>query len=252
MTYKFDSPAYAGYPPIEAAPLAAPATGALHAATPGFLVTAEDPVWGPGEFVFGRANGSIRQYGLCVCTPVWDSTNRTYTYNFTECPNTTLLARPVYVAQSAGAMTAGQYGWFQCSGITPINGTASVAADTAFGITAAGQVGANAAGKEICNARIVTAATQTVVKTAVAGNSGDTIIRVDNTDGWIVGGYLSGTGVGASAVISAVDPAGKYVIASVANSAALAGNSITVTYNNATIFYNVAHLQRAFAQTAIT
>ena len=254
MTYKFDT-RYIGYPPIEAAPIAAPASLAalaLVGISPGFLAVAEDPVWGPGEFIFARANGAIRQYGLCVATPVWDSTNRTHTMNMTEVPNTANLGRSVYVAQSAGAMSAGQYGWFMQSGITPINGTASVAADTTYGITAAGQVGANSAGKQILNSRVVTAATQTVAKTALRGVSGSTIIEVQNTEGWFVGGFLSGTGVGASAVISAIDPMGRFIIASVANSAAVDGQTVTVTYNNATIFYNVAHLNRAFAQGAIT
>ena len=248
MTYKFDDQVI-GYPPIESAPLTL-ATGAFPPITPGFIATAEDRVYGPGEFIYGRANGVIPQFGLCVLTPVWDSTNKTYTINFTACPNTANLGRPVYVAQASGAMAAGQYGWFLDTGITPVNGTASVAADTTVGITAAGQIGANTAGKQLVNARNVSPATQTVVK-AGTGASGDTVIYVPDTDGWFVGGYLSGTNVGALAVISSVDPMGKYVVASVANSGVVASN-VTVTYNNATVFYNVVAFDRGFAQGAIT
>lgn len=247
MTYKLDSQ-FIGYPQIEQI-VAAPATLAALPISSGYLVRAEDKVWGPGLFIFARANGTIPAFGLCVLTPVWDATNLTYTMNMTACPNTANLGRAVYVNQNGG-MSAGQYGWFMIAGITPINGTASVAADTTFGITAAGQVGANTAGKQILGARVVTAATQTVVKVAT-GNIADTKINVPNTDGWFPGGYLSGTGVGAAAIISSIDPMGKYVIASVANSAAIAGN-VTVTYNNATIFYNVAVLDTSFAQGAIT
>jgi hypothetical protein len=137
------------------------------------------------------------------------------------------------------------------SGLTPVNGTASVAADTSFGITAAGQIGAVAAGKQILNARIVTAATQTVTATAIEGVSGSSLIRLSNVDGFFVGCYLSGTGVGASAICQAVDQNAKTITASVANSATVTG-TVTGTYNNATIFYNVAKLNRPFAQGAIT
>lgn len=219
---------------------------------PGTVFQIADKVWGPGEVIYARAGGSIRTYGLCVLTPVWDATNLTYTWNATEVPNTANLGRMLAVNQ-VGALTSGQYGWFMVSGITPINGSASVAADTTFGITAAGQVGANSAGKQVLNSRVVTASTQTVAKTG-SGASGDTKIYVSNLDGWFIGGYLSGTGVGASAIITAMNPIGANgpeVTASVASSAAIAG-TVTVTYNNATIFYNVAHINRPFAQGAIT
>lgn len=251
MTYKLESPQQAGYPPIEVM-VSAPSSLLNLPIDAGQLIQAEDKVWGTGEFVFARANGSIRQYGLCVLTPVWDSTNLTYTWNATEVPNTANLGRTLCVAQGAGAMSSGQYGWFMISGITPVNCSASVTADSTFGIAAAGQGGANSAGKQILNARVVTAATQAPTRVAVSGESGDTRINFTNTDGFIVGGYLSGTGVGASAVVTFIDPLGKYILASVANSASVAGQTVTCTYNNATVFYNVAHLNRPFAQGAIT
>lgn len=245
MSYKLDDQVI-GYPPIESVPIAAPATGAYPLMTPGSLVLAEDRVWGPGEFIFARANGAIRQFGLCVATPVWDATNLTFTWNMTEVPNTANLGRSVFVAQTTGALASGQFGWFLASGITPVNGTASVAADTAFGITAAGQVGAIGNGKQVANARVLTAATGTVVK-AGTGLSGDTRINVKDTSGWFPGAALTGTNVGASALIASVDPLGKFVIATVANSADVASN-VTATYNDGTIYFNVVQLNRAFAQ----
>jgi hypothetical protein len=76
-------------------------------------------------------------------------------------------------------------------------------------------------------------------------------IPVANVDGWFVGGYLSGTGVGAAAIVQAIDRVGNVLTASVANTAAVTGN-VTQTNNNATIFYNVVQLNRAFAQGQIT
>ncbi len=253
MTYKFDAPQMAGFPSIEQI-VPAPVRLNQLPLTPGFIATAEDPVWGPGEFIFARANGAIRQYGLCVLTPVWDATNQVFRMDMTEVPNTANLGRPVYVAQAYGAMAAGQYGWFLNSGITPINGTATVAADTAFGVVAAGQVGAISAGKQVCNARIVTPATQTVAKNVVpgmGGQIGDTVVPLNNTQGLFVGGYVAGTGIPAGAFITNIDPLGTFIVISAALTAVATG-TVTQTANNATIFYNIAHLDRAFAQGQIT
>lgn len=244
---------FPGYPPIGPIVPAANAAAQMAAGNvprPATIYHAWDQVYGGGEVVWARANGAIRQFGLCVLTPAWDGTSRSFLQNMTEAPNTANLGRPLYVALSTGAMASGDYGWFLRSGVTPINGTASVAADTALGITGAGQVGANSAGKQLLNARTVLAATATVVK-AATGKSGDNIINVPNTDGWFVGGYLSGTGVGASTVITNMDPQGRWVRVSVVNSADIAGN-VTQTNNNSTIFYNTVAIDRPIAQGAIT
>lgn len=215
----------------------------------GEIVTAYDSWWGGGEFVYARANGTIRHKGLCVLTPAFDTTSQSWRHEATEVPNTALLGRMLCVA--AVAMVAGDYGWFQVSGITPVDCQASVAADSAWGIAAAGQGGANSAGKQVLNSRILAAGSTTVAKANGTGLSGATVIQVPNTDGWFPGVFLSGTGIGAASRVHSIAPDGRTVTVSVANSAAVSG-TITATYNNATIFYNVAHLNRSFAQGAIT
>jgi hypothetical protein len=244
--YKAISP-IPGIPPIEFA-VAVPATLPLLGVVPGMILTAYDPVWGPGELIFARASTAIPVYQLCTLLPVWNSTLETYTMNATPIANTANLGSNVAVAQVA--LTTGQYGWFLMTGNTPVSGTATVAAGTKVGITAAGQVGANTAGKEILNAVSVTGAANTVVKVG-RGVSGSDIIFVPETDGFFVGGYMSGTGVGSSAIILALDPLGSFIQVSVVNSAAIAGN-VTQTANNGTIFYNICRLNRSFAQGAIT
>jgi len=67
---------------------------------PGLMARATDPVWGPGDFIFARAGGAIRLFGLCVLTPVYDGTGFTFTQNMTEVPNTANLGRSLYVYQS--------------------------------------------------------------------------------------------------------------------------------------------------------
>lgn len=240
MTYRFDSP-FIGYPPIEAV-VPVPANLLALPISPGFIARAEDPVWGPGEFIFGRVSAAIRLYGGCMALPVWDATNKLYTYNFLEWTATANAGRPYYIYQGNVAGTTGQYAWFQMAGRSPLNSTASVAAGVAVGHNAAGQGTADAATFGIEGAICVTPATQTVVS-AGRGASGDFIIYLDSTAGFFVGGYVSGTGVGAAAIINAVNPLGKYIGVTVANSAAISGN-VTVTYNNATIFYNVLEMNR--------
>lgn len=214
---------------------------------PGLIVDAVDPYWGGAEFIYCKAGGSIRQYGLVVITPSFASGQVVYTV--TEVPNTTLLGRALGVAMVPAS--SGQFIWVQISGVVPVNCNASVAADTTFAIAAAGQGGALAISKQIVNARVAVAATQTVAKTGCTANSGSTRLLVPNADGWFAGAYLSGTGIAAATTVSDIDPSGTIVTLSAATTAAVTG-TVTATYNNATVFYNIAHINRPFAQGAIT
>lgn len=214
----------------------------------GQLVTANDNWWGTGEFIYVRASANIRGFGLCVITPVFDSTIGGWRYDASEVPNTANLGRMLGVC--IAPLASGQYGWVCVSGLVPVNCSASVAADTTFGIAAAGQGGANSAGKQVLNGRVMAPATTTVVKVGYA-DSGKNQLTVNNSDGWFVGAYLSGTGIAAATTVSAIDPSGRFVTLS-ANTTAQVNGNVTATYNNATIFYNVAHLNRPFAQGAIT
>lgn len=258
MTYRFDD-GQTGYNPIEGVVPVPTTTPPNPFFSPGFIAVAEDPIWGPGEFVFGRVGGNLRPYALCSLLEVWDAANKVFTYNFTECAATTLLGRALYVFQgnqggvtgATVAASAGQYGWFMMTGRTPVNGTSTIAADVTSG-HGAGQLIANSAGIQVVNARVITPATQTVTALqAGLGAIGDTQIQLSNVAGFFPGVYVSGTGVGAAAIVTAVDQISKIIQVSVVNSAQVAG-TITATYNNATIFYNVLSMNRAFAQGAIT
>lgn len=213
----------------------------------GLIITAIDPYWGPGEFMYVKANGAIRQCGIVVLTPPVAASG--YIYNATEVPNTANLGRTLAVALSD--MASGEFGWVCVGGVVPVNCNASVAADTTFGIAAAGQGGANSAGKQILNARVMAPATTTVVKTGCKGVNGQNTVDIPNGEGWFRGVYISGTGIAAGATVTSISPDGRTATLSANNTAAVTG-SLTATYNNATIFYNVAHLNRPFAQGAIT
>jgi len=247
--FLFDNPQYAGYPPIENV-VPVPATLRDIPISPGFIATAQDPVWGPGEFIFARAGGAIRLRGGCVLLPVWDATNKVFTYNMTEWPATAGIGRPLYVYVGNTALTTGQYGWFQMSGRSPVQGNAAGAAGNLVGHAATGIADVDntlAAGAQILNAIVITPASQTVTAQAVSGVSGDTRIFLSNTMGFFPGVYVSGTGVGAAAICSFVDPLGRYIDVTVANSAAVSG-TITATYNNGAIFYPVIEFNRMGAQ----
>lgn len=232
-----------GQPAI--APFGLPDTVAR--ATSGNVVTGADPYWGGGEFIYARANGSIRQFGICVMSPVVVA--GAYRYEATEVPNTANLGRSICIAMTV--MTVGQFGWFMMKGVTPVNCQAAVAADTSFGIAAAGQGGAVTAGKQVLGGRIVVASTQTVAKVGCAANSGSLQLAIPSSDGWFTGIYLSGTGIAANTTVVDITPDGKIATLSLATTAAV-NSTITGTYNNATVFYNVAHINRPIAQGAIT
>jgi len=224
-----------------------PDTTARH--TPGQILNAVDSYWGGAEFIYGKATASIRQFGLCALKPVFDSTTGAMKFEATEMANTANLGFTAVVAMTA--MTVGQFGWFCMSGLVPINSNASVAADAAIGVAAAGQAGANSAGKQLLGARVCIAATQTVAKTGCIARSGSNQLTIPSGDGWFIGAYLSGTGIAAATTVTSISPDGRTVTLSANTTAAVTG-TVTATYNNATIFYNVVHLNRPLMQGAIT
>jgi hypothetical protein len=205
-----------------------------------------DPYWGGCQAIYVKANGTIRMGGLCVVTPAVSGGQ--VQYLATEVPNTANLARSAYVAMTP--MTTGQFGWLACSGVVPVNSSAAVAADTSFGIAAAGQAGAVAAGKQVLGGRVVIASSATVAKQGVAAN-GSNRLQITGDAGWFIGAFLSGTGIAAGTTITDIDPSGTQVTLS-ANTTAQVNGTVTATYNNGTIFYNVAHINDAMYQGAIT
>lgn len=223
------------------------ATGYVPAISLGTIMTTLDPYWGGGEVIRLRvpANTTAIPTGGAA---VW---NTGFTYAIL--PNTTLLGQSVAFAVNAVPLNAGfdQYAWFYIGGTVPAFSNATVAANVATGIAAAGQLGANAASKQILNARVVVPATTTVAKANTNVQAGSTLLRVQNADGWFVGVYLSGTGIPAATTVTAIDSSGTLVTMN--NAATITGPAtVTATYNNATIFWNVVQVNRPMAQGPIT
>lgn len=213
----------------------------------GATVSADDPYWGGGEYVYGKANATLNQGQVCV----WDSA-----YKFTSLANTANQGRSI--AFAIYPMTSGQYGWFKISGRCVANCTASVAAGTTVGITAAGQLGANSAGKQILSAVSDQAATATITKANSVTTNGSNLLRVSDSDGLFVGLPISGTGIPASTYIGAISSDGRTItmttsdLSTASNATATGSITVTGTMNDGTTYYNVVQCDRPFAQGAIT
>lgn len=215
----------------------------------GQIIPAVDPYWGGAEFEYVYVNDTLVTGSLVSIVSTFDATNLRWRREAKLAASTALKGSSLGVAMAPAVAT--NYAWIQVSGLGPIASNASVAADTAFAVAAAGQGGALAAGKQVCNARVAVAATATVVKVATGGITGGSTLNVNNSDGWFVGLILTGTGMGASTKITAISQDGKTVTVSVVHTAAPSGN-ITATYNDGTIFFNVCEFNRPFQQGAIT
>lgn len=204
----------------------------------GTIIQGVDPFFGFGEFVYGKAGGS----GIGVGRVSYFAAE---TYVASDIPNTANLGRALMT--SVAAMAANTFGWFRTRGMGPWSCTASVAAGTSFGITGAGQVGANSAGKQILNAQIVQPSTYAPTKAGCNTVNGSTRVSVPNIDGLFVGLTVSGTGIPGSTTITAIDSSQNFLTL---NNAATATGSVTLTFTWTTFLLVMTN--GAFAQGAIT
>ncbi len=210
----------------------------------GITVMAVDPFWGTGEFLYIKSNDTILKGSLVM----WDES-----YNGALLPNTTLQGFPFGVAMAP--MASGTYGWIQISGRAVYKTNATVAADAAIGITAAGVAGTLAASKQLVNVRNRISATGTKTFTASTQSGTGVLYCPNGYDGAFLGMALSGTGIPASTVVAGLDPDGKRILTGSAigtfgdkNSTATGTITLTGTYTG----YGSGVIKRPFAQGAIT
>lgn len=212
----------------------------------GMKIDAVDPYWGYGEFVYGKAAAALNFGNLVVAQPTLGT--------FDKVPNTALLGQAVLVATNEFAINT--YGWFQKAGVAIVKSTATVAAAAAVGLTGAGTIGANTAGKQINGYTQLISQTGTKALTNVQTlNGSGVLVCPGGYDGWFLGAALSGTGIPASTVVARLDPDGKTVYTGSAigtvgdkNSTATGAVTVTATYTG----YSVGHIESPFAQGAIT
>jgi|KBSMisStandDraft_5_1062788.scaffolds.fasta_scaffold12093_6 hypothetical protein len=210
----------------------------------GTKVVAVDPYWGLGTFMYIKSADAILKGSLVM----WDET-----FNGALLPNTANQGFPLAVAMAP--MASGVYGWVQLEGRAVYKTNATVAADTAIGITAAGIAGTLAAGKQLVGVRNRVAATGTTTVTALTQNGTNVLYCAKGYDGFFLGMALSGTGIPASTVVAGLDPDGRRIYTGSAigtfgdkNSTATGSITLTGTYTG----YGSGVINYPYAQGAIT
>lgn len=210
----------------------------------GLTLMAVDPFWGTGEFMYFKSNDAILKGSLSM----WDEV-----YQGTLLPSTALQGFSFGVAMTPVASAS--FGWMQLSGRCVYKTNATVAADVAIAVAAAGIAGTLVAGKQLLNTRNRIAATGTKTFTVNTQSGTGVLVAIAGYDGAFLGMALSGTGIPASTVVAALDPDGRRIYTGSAigtlgdkNSTATGQITLTGTYTG----FGGAIINRPFAQGAIT
>ncbi len=188
----------------------------------GMTVTAVDPFWGAGKFMYVKSAAAILKGSVCM----WDES-----YNAELLPSAVTQGFSFGIAMAP--IPSGSYGWVQTEGRAVYKTNATVAADGVLAIAAAGILGATATGKQVLGIRNRVAATGT--KTVTANTvTGTGVLYTQGYDGFFIGMALSGTGIPASTVVAALDPDGKRIytgsaIGTTGDKNSTASGSITLT-----------------------
>jgi hypothetical protein len=192
----------------------------------GTQVTAVDPFWGAGKFMYIKSADAILKGSLVA----WDEV-----YQGVLLPSAVTQGFPWGVAMAP--MASGVYGWIQLEGRAVYKTNATVAADGVVAVAAAGILGATATGKQLIGVRNRIAATGTKTFTANTQAGNNKLFCPNGYDGAFLGMALSGTGVPASTVVAALDPDGKTILTGSAigtagdkNSTATGQITLTGTY----------------------
>lgn len=197
-----------------------PDTTARHAL--GTTVTAVDPFWGAGKFIYVKSADAILKGSLVMMDEA---------FNGALLPSTAGQGFPFGVAMAP--MASGTFGWLQVEGRAVYKTNATVAADTAVAVAAAGIAGTLANGKQLLGVRNRIAATGTKTFTALTYNGLGYVDVNGGYDGAFLGMALSGTGIPSSTVVAGLDPNGKrvYLGSAIAtfDKTATASGSITLT-----------------------
>lgn len=167
----------------------------------GVRVTAVNPYWGAGTFMYIKSNDAILK-GSAVA---WDES-----YQGVLLPSAVTQGFPFGISMAPAA--SGTYCWIQLEGRAVIKTNATVAADGVLAVAAAGILGATATGKQVLNIRNRVSATGTITATGSTYNNSNKVYFAKGYDGFFLGMTLTGTGINASAtVVAALDPDGKTV-----------------------------------------
>lgn len=162
--------------------------------------------------------------------------------------------KPVFAALTHFAVgsTTPQYGWVLRRGVAPVRYGVAATAGRVFASTAGLATPTAAAGAQILNAQCLIAAAATFTRTGKT-QAGTSRVEFSNVAGMYVGQAISGSGIPASSVISALDAGGRGVIIGSAVGTpvnATASGSVTVTMTNTG--FGIVQLDYPFYQGQIT
>ena len=190
----------------------------------GLQITAVDPFWGAGKFMYVKSNDAILKGSVVM----WDEV-----YQGVLLPSAVTQGFPFGVAMAP--MASGTFGWIQLEGRAVYKTNATVAADGVLAIAAAGILGATATGKQVIGIRNRKAATGTESILNVSTTNGSGILyAIGGYDGLFLGAALSGTGIAGSSIVVKLGSDGKTIysgttIGGAADKLATATGTITLT-----------------------
>lgn len=207
----------------------------------GLKVDAVDPYWGWGEFVYIKSNDAILKGSLVAV-------GTAPTYLGTLLPSTAGQGFPFGVAMAP--MASGTYGWIQTAGMAVYKTNATVAADTAVAVAAAGIAGTLANGKQLVGVRNVKAATATVTNATTITTLNSSVLDTGGYDGFFLGLTLTGTGIPASTIVAKLDPDGRriYMGSAIGTIDKLATASGTITLTGTYTGFGAGIINNPFAQ----
>lgn len=213
----------------------------------GLKVVGVDPFFGLAEFVYVQfpASAAITMGQLLYMSGI-GATEHSVAVATNAANTGRMVAVAMYPVASVAAI---QYGWVMIEGNAVIKAAASVAAGAAVGIdaTTGGSVAANSAGRQLLPCVSIAPSTQTVVKANGQTQSGSPIVTVSDTNGWVVGLTVSGTGIPGSTTILSLDPDNRR--ATLSNNATATGSAtLTATFTG----FIVAQIAKSLVQGAIT
>jgi hypothetical protein len=175
-----------------------------------------DPIWGFGEFIYGKATAA-HGVGRCVTLDQLFAT--------TDIANAAGTNRPFYVA--CANMAIGSYGWYAQAGNRPVQVNATVAANAVVGVAAAGILGAGTTTKYAKNIQVQQSQTYAPTVANCFVTAGSKVIQLLPGTPMFVGLLVSGVGIPGGSSVAAVDPGGQQITL---NNAATASGTVTLTF----------------------
>lgn len=180
----------------------------VEASSSDYDTTANVANWGMAELVYVR-NASVAILPGTIC--VIDK-------NFSVVASAAAASeantgKPLFIAVTnfAAGSTTTQYGWVLRRGIAPVRYSVAATAGRVFAGTAGNATPTAAAGVQIMNAQCLIAAASTFTR-SVTTRAGSSKVKTASVAGMYPGQAISGTGIPASSVISAIDPSGNSII----------------------------------------